>query len=167
MNVEEEKKSEIDDIDIASGSSEVMTMKVDGDETSEGEGGEFFHKCCTRLFHVETDAAITEDNRLTFIADDETHEEITKSCQEVAQEHMSNEGCLEWITMCYDESKGQPTRAFVARKDAPYLEHVNDKSIGTMLISTGNGKVRAGMFSRQHSLIINIVYNERHVYCVI
>ena len=77
MNVEEEKKSEIDDIDVASRSSEVMMMKVDGDETSEGEGGEFFHKCCTRLFHVEPDAAITEDNRLTFIADDEMHEETS------------------------------------------------------------------------------------------
>ena len=69
--------------------------------------------------------------------------------------------------MCEDKSKGQPARALVARKDAPHLEHSNNESRGTMLISSGNSEVRAGMFSRQHSLITNIGCKERHAYCLI
>lgn len=164
---EEEKKSEIDGMVSGSSSSETMIMKVDGDgdgdgdttRTSEGKGGKLCHECCTRLFHIETDTAITEDNRLAFIADNEMYEEITKLCQEVAQEQMETEGYLEWITICDDMSKGQPIRALVTRKDAPYLEHNNNRSRSSVLIATGNGKVRAGIFSRQHLLITNIEHS--------
>jgi hypothetical protein len=131
--------------------------------------------CVTRLYHVPSGIAVSKDNRKQFIADGKMYDAIADLCQEVAQEIMAEICDLVWVTVC-DGGRGNdlagqnghhapqststsngcsipiqnPIRALVGRKqhDVEYDHHPHD----TFLISTGNGKVRAGIFSRYHLL---------------
>ena len=109
--------------------------------------------CCHRLFHGDT--KISEHNRKKFIADGDMYDEIARLCQEYAHQVMEEEGDLEWITV---EDGGVPSkyhkgpiRALVTcSKD----DENDDKP--TFLIATGRGKVRAGIFSRQHLITTSL-----------
>jgi len=101
--------------------------------------------CFTRLFHIESNVLISEDNLNRFIANGSMYDEIARLCQEHAQEMMIEEGDLSWQTICDDCTKGNPVRAIVdkdhSKRPGPIL-----------LVITGKGKVRAGIFSRRHIL---------------
>lgn len=91
---------------------------------------------------------ITETNRQDFIADGRMYEEVARLAQEAAQECMMAIGGLEWVTICDDPASGSPIRALVDQRPTS-----GDKSHHkTLLIATGKGKVRAGIFSRKHLL---------------
>ncbi|KAL3926765.1 MAG: hypothetical protein SGBAC_013343 [Bacillariaceae sp.] len=120
-------------------------------EESDYDGPER-HLPSARLFHNETDTMITSENRKEFIADGDMYDAIATACQEYAQEVMMNVGDLEWVDVSEAGNNAEPIRAIVS-KAINGDEEAMDK-MPTLLIATGNGKVRAGIFSRQH-LICN------------
>jgi len=111
---------------------------------------------------------ITLSNRTKYIADGLMYEEVARLCQEYAQERMAEEGDLVWVTVCDDEFLGENIRCMVPRGHRLHKnENRNeddgdgntptstsdpdlDSSSPILLITTGKGKVRAGIFSRQH-----------------
>jgi hypothetical protein len=107
-------------------------------------------KYMTRLFHSASDTMITATNRKEFIADGDMYDAIARITQEYAQEIMARDGELQWATVCEAGNNPEPVRALVSR------ELLQDETImdrePTLLIATGKGKVRAGIFSRQHLL---------------
>ncbi|CAJ1966669.1 unnamed protein product [Cylindrotheca closterium] len=105
-----------------------------------------------RLFHIESDTMITSENRKEFIADGDMYDALAHACQECAQDVMMNVGDLEWVDVCEAGNNAEPIRAIVSKAINADKEAI-DKT-PTLLIATGNGKVRAGIFSRQH-LICN------------
>ena len=128
-------------------------------------------KGATRLMHSESRTLITKENRLRYIADGEMYEVVVRLCQEYAQELMQAEGSLRWVSVCEDKQRGNPIRVLVDH-DYPIHGHINERNSSkesekvastrnlnkreTLVISTGKGKVRAGVFSRQHLLISGI-----------
>jgi len=121
----------------------------------------------TRLFHIESDTIITLENRLVYIADGEMYEEVARLCQEYVHDFIQKEASLHWVSICEDESKGVPIRALVHHE---YLTRFSSEEMdasssrkckqcvlpNTLLITTGKGKVRAGIFSRKHLIISSI-----------
>jgi hypothetical protein len=125
--------------------------------------------CTTELYHTSSNMKITLANRKKFIADGEMYELIVRLVQEYAQELMIQEGDLEWRSVCEEERLGNPIRLLVSkghpessaarkngkrRKDG--IVKSGSKESKLLLITTGKGKVRAGIFSRQHLLISSI-----------
>jgi hypothetical protein len=114
------------------------------------------HLCAHRLFHTPTNTLIDMDNRKRFVADGDMFDEVTRLCQEYAYDIFCQETHLEWITI--EETPGKiPIRALVSACHPvlfPDCPHPN--MAPTLLIVTGRGKVRAGMFSRQHMLCSGI-----------
>lgn len=110
--------------------------------------------CATRLHHIDTNTCITDENRKLFIADGEMYEQVTRLAQECAQEAMRRAGNLEWITVCDDPAHEEPVRALVHEDHHLVTKGKEDTADDhpTLLIATGKGKVRAGIFSRQHLL---------------
>jgi hypothetical protein len=104
----------------------------------------------TRLFHTESNTMITMKNRKEFIADGDMYDQVARLCQEYAQEVMIEEGDLEWVTVCEAGNNPEPIRALVSAAIANNEETL--EKVPTLLIATGKGKVRAGIFSRQHLL---------------
>jgi hypothetical protein len=104
-----------------------------------------------RLLHAESNTLITMKNRKEFVADGDMYDHVARLCQEYAQTVMIQEGDLEWVTVCEAGNNAEPIRALVSSalsKDEASLDKVP-----TLLIATGKGKVRAGIFSRQHLLM--------------
>lgn len=138
-------------------------------------------QCGTRLKHIASENFITKENRLRYISDGPMYEVITRLCQEYAQELMMKEATLHWVSVCEDITKGNPIRILVDQDYPVFAEECHGLSHGsthhtakeqddiskngegversgleTFLITTGKGKVRAGVFSRQHLLISSI-----------
>ena len=128
-----------------------------------------FPTCVTRLHFrpspAESPILICSSNRNKFISDSTMYDEIARLCQEYAQDVMAEEGDLVWVTVCDDNSLGEPVRCLVPRghnlcqpggqantsaPDPDSIGHPSGESSPLLLISTGNGKVRAGIFSRAH-----------------
>ena len=108
----------------------------------------------TRLFHIQSNTMLTEANRKEFIADGDMYDAVARCAQEYAQEIMMEEGNLEWVTVCEAGNNPEPIRALVSTDIS-----INDKMLDqkpTLLIATGKGKVRAGVFSRQHLLLSGV-----------
>jgi hypothetical protein len=123
----------------------------------------FCNLCRHRLFHVQSNTMVTDDNRREFVADGDMYEEVARLVQEVAQDIMIEEGNLRWVTIEASNSsdstrnsanKNRPEDMRVLMsKDHPMLTGdavPHEKGRPTILICTGRGKVRAGIFSRQH-----------------
>lgn len=111
------------------------------------------HLCMRRLYYAPTSTLITADNRKKYIADGDMYEEVARLCQEYCHEIMCKEGKMEWVTIEADAEK-EPICALV-NSDHPMLvgtangtNEMADRP--SILIATGRGKVRAGIFSRQH-----------------
>jgi len=138
-------------------------------------------RCITRLYYTPSNTAITNENRREYIADGKMYDAIADLCQSAAQEIMAEACDLVWVTVCdgkggglsarldeqpsnlSSESKSvrewprddegniivlEPIRALVGR-----CKNGNgNQSKDTFLVSTGKGKVSAGIFSRQHLL---------------
>lgn len=134
------------------------------------QGGEI------RLLHISTNTWITKQNREMYIADGEMYEEVVRLCQEYAQDLMIQEASLHWVSVCEDKTKGNPIRMLVNRnypipssrssgekgreRTVDSSQDANHGVVGCdkemLLITTGKGKVRAGIFSRQHLLVSSI-----------
>jgi hypothetical protein len=129
---------------------------------------------------------ITPLNRHQYIADGSHYELISTIAQEAAHDIMRRIFTLEWVTVCSDEQHNEHVRALVDADHPLALEekevvsellgfHVNNgqedekKELeesnseqssqhqkSTLLIATGRGKVRAGIFSRFHLLTAGI-----------
>lgn len=138
--------------------------------------------CGTRLVHMSSNTLITKLNRERYIADGDMYEVVVRLCQEYAQDLMRSEASLHWVSVCEDKQEGTPIRILVDHDFPIYgdecqgaahgsihnnigaqriLEHDEDNlreksAIETLLITTGKGKVRAGIFSRQHLLVSGI-----------
>ena len=113
-------------------------------------------RCVTRLFHVDeagTWAPITPQNRPLYAADGPMYELVASWAQRAAQDRMREAFRLEWVTLC--DEKG-PVRALVdhrlAFQEEEKKEDVSSEPRSTLLVATGRGKVRAGIFSRHHLL---------------
>jgi len=126
------------------------------------------HLCMRRLYHVESNTRIDSDNRKKYIADGDHYEGIARLCQEYAHQVMCQEGNLEWITVEDDDDDDhrEPIRALV-NSNHPLIrmdsqEDIKDSNNNpmqgrpTILIATGKGKVRAGIFSRQHLMCTSL-----------
>ncbi len=130
------------------------TTKEDDDEitTSTTESSESDPlQNMTRLFHAESNTMIAVENRKEFIADGDMYDQVARLCQEYAQEVMIQDGDLEWVTVCDAGNNSEPIRALVSAALSKDEENL-DKT-PTLLIATGKGKVRAGVFSRQHLIV--------------
>ena len=108
----------------------------------------------TRLFHTKSNTMITQKNRKQFIADGDMYNAVAKACQEYAQDLMIREGGLEWVTVCDAGNNPEPIRALVSKSISE--DECNLDKNPTLLIATGKGKVRAGIFSRQHLMLSGI-----------
>jgi hypothetical protein len=64
---------------------------------------------------------------------------------------MLREGDLEWVTVCESGNNPEPIRALVSKSISEDESNLDRKP--TLLIATGKGKVRAGIFSRQHLIL--------------
>ena len=104
----------------------------------------------TRLFHKESNTMITTKNRKEFIADGDMYDIICRLAMEYSQEIMIRDGQLEWVTIAHVENQSEPIRALVSTRLVKDESRLDNEP--TLLIATGNGKVRAGVFSRQHLL---------------
>lgn len=102
----------------------------------------------TKLYHIETNTCITEENRHQYIADGCMYEEVARLAQETAQEYMIREGNLQWIDVCDDGNPG--IRALISTSFSDDSDHP------TFLVTTGKGKVRAGIFSRKHLIVTGL-----------
>ena len=144
----------------------------------------FCHLCERRLYDMESNTCITDQNRTEFIANGDMYEFVSQFVQEYAHEIMMEEGNLIWTDIdehdndedgnddtCHGtsaaaaahETKGMapaptngPIRCLIS-KDHPCLLRRNSSNSDnknhhrpTILICTGRGKVRAGIFSRHH-----------------
>jgi hypothetical protein len=111
-------------------------------------------KMMTRLFHAESNTMITMKNRKQFIADGDMYDAVARVCQQYAQEVMIREGNLEWVTVSEAGNNPEPIRALVSSSLSE--DESNLDKVPTLLIATGKGKVRAGVFSRQHLIVTGI-----------
>jgi hypothetical protein len=111
-----------------------------------------------RLFHIPSGLVVTEENRKQFCADGDMYEEVTRLCQEYAQDCMCQEGDLEWLTVETVSASGQKEdiRMMVSKGHTVSKEEstagAEEGERPTLLIATGRGKVRAGIFSRRHMM---------------
>jgi hypothetical protein len=116
------------------------------------------HECMQRLFHIPSGVVVNEANRKQFCADGNMYEEVTRLCQEYAQDCMCQEGDLEWHTVETVSASGQKEdiRMMVSKGHTMSKEEstggVEEAERPTLLIATGRGKVRAGIFSRRHMM---------------
>jgi hypothetical protein len=144
-----------------------------------GSAKHFCRLCSSGLFHIPSNTRIDATNRKQFIADGDMYDAVAKLCQEYAQEVMIQQYGLVWVTVCEglnnhdDNGRGflkqgphEPIRALAnaehplvhnldveptAKASAGQREYYSQRP--TLLIVTGKGKVRAGIFSRQHLLV--------------
>ena len=93
-------------------------------------------RCMTRLFCNDT--LVDATNRRRFVSDGKMYDEISRLCMEHAQHIMIAEADLEW--------------KFIDSEIQALVSKTIDWSRPTLLFVTGKGKVRAGIFSRQHIL---------------
>jgi hypothetical protein len=125
----------------------------------------------TAINHDSVAIMITPDNRQQFIADGAMYESIATLAQRAAQEWMLQNFNLDWITVCNESHSGERVCALVDRDHPLLLDNYSNertssqiaspKSMRTitkpiLLVLTGRGKVRAGIFSRHHLLTAGI-----------
>jgi len=130
------------------------------------------HWCSRRLFYCGNSATrndanesstiveptlITDENRKRYIADGDMYEQVARLSQEYAQQVMCEEANLQWVTVEDSPERNEPLR-FLLSKGHPILQQQGGEEGNqstnveqpTLVVCTGRGKVRAGIFSRQH-----------------
>ena len=123
-----------------------------------------FLNCCTRLYHTESKTFISTTNRNSYIADGEMYEETVRLCQEHAQDLMIKEGDLNWITVCDDETKGNPIRVLVSRVHEENKEGKQARKEGSTNnndgdIHNGDGDISLAILDEDY----NLSYDDEHV----
>mmetsp|Transcript_6631 Transcript_6631/g.13684 ORF Transcript_6631/g.13684 Transcript_6631/m.13684 type:complete len:586 (-) Transcript_6631:2127-3884(-) len=113
------------------------------------ESFQYCLNCRRKLVLIETGALITPDNRADYIADGIMYDRIADFCQEVAQEAMCEDYNLEWTQVAPASHQGQ--RAEIRAIVSKHADDDDDdnETTGTIIIVTGRGVVKAGIFSRQ------------------
>lgn len=116
--------------------------RTDSNSTKETEEG-----CALRLFHFRSETLVTPENHETFIAHGKMYDKVAELCMEYAKSIMMEQGNLVPVSV----SDSNDTYALVSRN------RVEASSGGrptakrrVLLIVTGKGLVRAGIFSRRH-----------------
>jgi len=112
------------------------------------------HMRMTRLFHTESNTMITIDNRKEFIADGAMYDIVCRLAMEYSQDIMARDGELEWVTIEEATDEKQPIRALVSRRILQDESRLDKEP--TLLVVTGKGHVKAGVFSRQHLLVTGL-----------
>jgi len=128
----------------------------DGRSTAREPGsGNSCFGCATRLFHASSGTMITAVNRRNCIPDGRSFDEVSRVCQEVAQERVARERSLKFVNVFPDDARGEPVRALV---DADGCEDSGPrlKSRPTFLFITGKGKSRAGVVSVKEVIISGV-----------
>lgn len=138
--------------------------KMEKEESTPRAGGDKSGQCTceckqpsktmTRLFHIDSGTMITMKNRKLFIADGDMYDAIARVAMEYAQEVMVRDGMLEWLTVEEPGNNPEPIRALVSKRLLEDETRLDNEP--TLLIATGKGKVRAGIFSRQHLLLTGL-----------
>jgi pimeloyl-ACP methyl ester carboxylesterase len=103
--------------------------------------------CRRKLIHTASQTTITRENRADYIADGPLYDRVVDLCQEAAQDAMCEDFDLCWETLSEaDEETNEPAiRALVSSSSSD----TEEPTTGTLIIVTGRGRVRAGIFSRQ------------------
>ena len=122
------------------------------DDIDHGNSHPPCHFCQRRLFHIKSNCMLDEENRKRFIADGEMYEDAARLCQETAQDIMREEAKLEWCTIEAPVVGGhrEAIRVLVSSDHSITKDSISEEDKPTLLIATGRGKVRAGIFSRKH-----------------
>jgi len=108
-------------------------------------GGEDEKTCALRLHHITSGGTlVTPENHQEFIAHGKMYDEIARLCMEVAQTEMMKEGQLHWVSVCG------------ARGIEALVSQSKPTSKKVLLIVTGKGQVRAGIFSRRHLITTGV-----------
>ncbi|KAL3909040.1 MAG: hypothetical protein SGARI_002793 [Bacillariaceae sp.] len=124
--------------------------------------------CQMRLGHAQLNIPITEQNHPHFLAHGKLYDEVARLCMEAAQERMLSNGNLEWVDVrrkgngsdttkngSGEKTAGKSPRMLVSKsllqqtQQSDYADASNTSN-NTLIIITGKGLVRAGMFSRRH-----------------
>lgn len=105
-------------------------------ETGVGTKPKRCPECVTRLFYNDT--VMDHCNRRRYVSDGIMYDEVARLCMEYAHDIMIAEGDLEWKTIDADSG----IHALVSKN--------MDLTRPTLLLVTGRGKVRAGIFTRKH-----------------
>lgn len=109
------------------------------------DGEEEEQTCALRLHHIPSGGTlVTPSNHQDFIAHGKMYDEIARLCMEVAQEEMMRQGDLHWVSVC--DARG--IQALVSKSPT--------RSNKVLLIVTGKGQVRAGIFSRRHLITTGV-----------
>ena len=125
--------------------------------------------CALRLFHIPSGTMMTPKNHLEFMADGKMYDQLARLCMEHAQEVMMEEGNLQWI-MLHDNTTSNGTTtsqppqkgsygAIVSRSFLERMQNNNKKKKKkhkTLLVVTGKGEVKCGIFSRRHLLVTSM-----------
>ena len=114
---------------------------------------------CRRLHHVATNQIITPSNSRIHIPNC-LFSEVTRCCQDIAQDVLLKEGGLERL-MVRDENDKLRTVALVTRRSDDLSEDGSksaseDTCRPTLLVISGRGRSRAGIFSRKQLLVSGI-----------
>ena len=122
-------------------------------------GGRVRTCTCRRLHHVATNQIITPSNSRIHIPNC-LFSEVTRCCQDIAQDVLLKEGGLERL-MVRDENDKIRTVALVTRRSDDLSEDGSksaseDTCRPTLLVISGRGRSRAGIFSRKQLLVSGI-----------
>lgn len=110
--------------------------------------------CVTRLFHKQSNVMIEDHNRKQFVSDGTMYDAVARLCMECAHETMVEEGNMQWVEIDGGDEKKGPIHALVSSTHP--AAGGSDLTRPTLLVVTGKGKVRAGIFSRQHIITTGI-----------
>jgi hypothetical protein len=114
------------------------------------------HYCMRKLFHIESNQLVQNSNRKEFIADGDMYEVASRLVQEAAFDVFIEEADLKWLTIWEpDDNRQKPIQALINADHPMFLLKESKqnswlKQRPTLFVFTGRGKVRAGIFSRQH-----------------
>ena len=114
------------------------------------------HPCQMRLWHAQLQIPITEQNHEHFLAHGKMYNEIARLCMEAAQEIMKELGDLEWQEIRIEDTMNYnipPPKVLVSKLQP---QDTSTKSKKTLLVITGKGEVRAGIFSRRHLITTGV-----------
>eukprot|EP00978_Attheya_sp_CCMP212_P021422 scaffold62468_cov45-Attheya_sp.AAC.9 len=133
---------------------------------ADNQGGNEDEGCSLRLFHIRSNTLVTEKNHETFIAYGNMYNKVAESCMECAQSIMMDQGDLHWVTVC--DARGIHALVSRNRNHGNHGTHHGTQLVGdgavmktkpkrkVLLVVTGKGVVRAGIFSRRHLLTTGV-----------
>lgn len=93
---------------------------------------------------------VTEDNRKRFIADGDMYEDVARLRQETAHDIMREEVGLDWCTIEEPVEGHKEAICALVSSEHAMINGAMDEEKPTLVVATGRGKVRAGIFSRKH-----------------